>query len=212
MRTFKVLSITHKTANTFVLRTERPELKIRAGQCFNIGVPGMGINREYSMYSNAEAPYLEFLIRCIDDGLVSSHLQKLKVGDDIEIDGPYGEFCLRKEALNDQYYFICTGTGIAPFHSFIKTFPYLDYYILHGVRNEEERYDFDHYASEKYRACISLNLKGQSLRVTDALKVSLPRAQSWVYLCGNRNMIVESVEILLENSFSGNQIITEVFF
>ena len=212
MKTFKVISITHLTPKTFLLKTERPQVEIRAGQCFNLGIPGMSINREYSMYSSADAPYLEFLVRTVEDGLVSSMLQKLNVGELVEIDGPYGEFCIHKENLPYKHLFIASGTGIAPFHSFVKTFTQLDYLILHGIRHEDEKYNFEDYDASSYVPCISSNLNGSSMRVTDFLRTNLPKAETIIYLCGNRNMIVDSVQILLDNGISGDQIITEVFF
>ncbi len=212
MKTYKVISIKHLTPRTFLLKTDRPQVEIRAGQCFNVGIPGMGINREYSMYSSADAPYLEFLVRSVEDGLVSSRLQKLNAGDFVEIDGPYGEFCIHKDNLPYKHLFISSGTGIAPFHSFVKTFTQLDYLILHGIRHADEKYDFNDYDSSNYLPCISNNLSGPSMRVTDFLRNNLPKAETIIYLCGNRNMIVDSVQILLDHGVSGDQIITEVFF
>ena len=136
MNTYPVLDIEHLTNNTFRLRVERPDITIISGQCFNVGIPDLGINREYSMYSSANSKYLDFLIRSVEGGLISSELQKLKPGDLVEVDGAYGEFCL-KDPLNksQDYLFIATGTGIAPFHSFIKTYTKIKYKILHGVKS-----------------------------------------------------------------------------
>jgi ferredoxin-NADP reductase len=212
MTTYSVLNIEHKTQNTFCLRVERPNTRIKSGQCFNVGIPGMDINREYSMYSAAEAPYLEFLIRAIDDGLVSSHLEKLRVGDVVEVDGPYGEFCISPEKLNSNFVFIGSGTGVAPFHSFVKTYPNLNYTVLHGIRYPNEAYDSSDYQEGKYVACISQNNNGDSMRVTDYLRLNPIAKDSIVYLCGNRNMIVDAVQILLDQGISGDQIISEVFF
>ena len=121
MDKYKVLDLKTVSEKTVVLRTERPNVNIQAGQCFNVGVPGMSVNREYSMYSSGDAPFLEFLIRIVDEGLVSRSLANLKVGDTVEIDGPYGRFCLPLETKGKKFLFIASGTGVAPFHSFVKT-------------------------------------------------------------------------------------------
>ena len=212
MKKYTVISITQLTANTFRLVTERPDVNIVAGQCFNLGVPGNSINREYSMYSNSSASYLEFLIRAIDNGLVSSQLQQLKPGDFIEIDGPYGEFCIPTNKLEFKFVFIATGTGIAPFHSFIKTYPNIDFKLIHGVRYANETYDSKDYPYDKYIPCISKNDNGQSMRVCDFLRDNPVSKDSIIYLCGNRNMIVDAVQILLDQGINGDQIISEVFF
>jgi ferredoxin/flavodoxin---NADP+ reductase len=212
MDKYKVLDIKSLSKNTVRIRAERPDVLIKAGQCFNLGVLGMGINREYSMYSAENAPFLEFLIRVVDDGLVSSNLAKLKVGDEVEIDGPYGEFCLPPETKGKKFLFIASGTGVAPFHSFVKSVPDLDYLVVHGIRHPEETYDSESFKPGCYFPCISKNVSGNSTRVTDFIKNNIPKSKTMVYLCGNRNMIVDTVEILLENGVGGDQIVTEVFF
>ena len=127
MNIYKVLEIEHLTESTFRLRTERPAVHIRAGQCFSVGPKGLGVNREYSMYSGAEDPYLDFLIRRVERGVVSAALRNVRVGDEVEIGGPYGEFCLQESVSDRRYLFIATGTGIAPFRSYVKTSPSLDF-------------------------------------------------------------------------------------
>jgi ferredoxin/flavodoxin---NADP+ reductase len=211
---YRVLDIQALSGRTFRLRTERPDIPIKAGQCFNVGSGNIGINREYSMYSGAEDPYIEFLIREVEDGLVSPLLRKLKAGDAVEISGPYGEFCLNEALLpRQQYLFVATGTGIAPFHSFVKTYPGLDYTLLHGVRDALEQYDRADYAEGRYVACVSQRGDGQpGMRVTDYLRQHPVAPETVCYLCGNRNMIIEIFEILREQGVSGDRIITEVFF
>ena len=211
---YRTLEIEHLTASTFRLRTERPEVPIKAGQCFNVGLPGGGVNREYSMYSDAEAPYLDFLIRVVEGGCVSPGLQRLKRGDGVEIDGPYGEFCLQ-HPLNDgrHYLFLATGTGIAPFHSFVQTYPQLRYTLLHGIRTLDEQYGANDYAPGAYIPCISRNVAGQpSLRITDYLQEHPVKAGAIVYLCGNRNMIIDAFELLRGQGVPGDNLFTEVFF
>jgi ferredoxin--NADP+ reductase/benzoate/toluate 1,2-dioxygenase reductase subunit len=56
------------------------------------------------------------------------------------------------------------------------------------------------------------NNNGKSLRVTDYLRQNRISKDSMVYLCGNRNMIIDSVQILLDQGIGGDQIVSEVFF
>jgi len=214
MITYKVLAMQLLTANTFQLRTERPKLNIKAGQCFNVGVPGAGVNREYSIYSAADAPYLDFLIREVDGGSVSPALKKLRPGDAVEIDGPYGEFCLKAPVNSQQHYlFIGSGTGIAPFHSFALTYPGLKYTMLHGIRHTDEQYGAKDFIPGTYVPCISSNAQGQpSFRLTDYLQSHAFHDNSLVYLCGNKNMIVDAFEILRNQGVPSDNLFTEVFF
>ena len=214
MNTYPVLDIEHLTKNTFRQRVERPNIEIVSGQCFNVGLPKLGINREYSMYSAADSKYLDFLIRSVEGGMISTELQKLKPGDLVEVDGAYGEFCLKDPLNNDEdYLFIATGTGIAPFHSFIKTWNNIDYKIVHGVRYHNECYDSKDYKNGTYVPCVSQPEDGsEARRVTDHLSCEKISKNTNVYVCGNRAMIVDVFDILHLKGVSGDRVTTEVFF
>jgi ferredoxin-NADP reductase len=150
----------------------------------------------------------------VEGGLVSPLLGKLERGGIVEISGPYGEFCLDVAGADrKKFLFIATGTGIAPFHSFVKTLPALDYTLLHGVRDSSEQYDRADYAKWRYVPCVSQPSDGQpSMRVTDYLRNHPVASGTFCYLCGNRSMIIEAFEILRGQGVSGDQITTEVFF
>jgi ferredoxin-NADP reductase len=214
MKPFKVLQVEHLTNETFRIRTERPDVPILAGQCFNVGIPGASINREYSMYSDANGPYVDFLIKWVDGGSLTPALQRLQVGDLVEIDGPYGQFYLHDpEDTTRNYVFLATGTGVAPFHSFVATYPHMRYKLIHGIRHPNEQYNAEHYSLGCYVPCISRNVQGQaSMRLTEYLRNNPVDTDTIVYLCGNRGMIVDAFEILRDQGVPGNNLLTEVFF
>lgn len=209
----RVEDIRWLSAETFVVRTERKGQTLRAGQCFSIGTRNAAINREYSIYSAEGDPYLEFLVRRVEGGAVSSALAHLTAGDIVQISGPYGSFCLSEGDITERHFvFVASGTGIAPFASFVRTFPQLDYWLFHGVRHESETYDQDFYASERYVPCISQPLSGDSRRVTQALSQVEMDTESLYYLCGNRNMITDTVTVLRDAGVPGGNIFMETFF
>ncbi|QZP17288.1 hypothetical protein K6112_04490 [Methylophilales bacterium] len=214
MNTYPLYDIEHLSKHTFRIRIKRPDIDIVSGQCFNIGLPGLQINREYSIYSAADSKYLDFLIRAVEGGQVSSALQKIKPGDLIEVDGAYGEFSLKDPLNNDkEYLFIATGTGIAPFHSFVETWPTINYTLLHGVRYTDECYHSNDYKEGSYIPCISKPADGsKGKRVTDYLSNNKLPLNTQVYICGNRKMIIDTFEILHSKGVSGDKIMTEVFF
>ncbi len=214
--THKVVRIRHLTKSTFVLQLERKGFSFIPGQCVNIGLTDKAVNREYSTYSGKDDDKLEFLVKAIEGGTVSPILQKLKKGDKVSLDGSYGLFLIKKpEDKKQKYIFVGTGTGIAPFHSFVTSYPGLDYLMLHGVRNKNEQYDKEDYGKGRYLACVSKegggNFQG---RVTDYLRANkkLLNKKTLYYLCGNSEMINEVYDILREAGISGTNIITEVFF
>ena len=213
MDSFKVIENIRLSESTFRLRTERPNVPIKAGQCFSVGTKDLGINREYSMYSAAEDDFIDFLIREVGDGIVTPALGRCQPGDLVEIGGPYGEFCLSVQAIaEDSFVFIASGTGIAPFHSFVKSFPWLDYTLYHGVRHDDERYEAEDYAAERYIAAVSQPASGTGERITSVLSRTQLNPESHYYLCGNRQMITDTVQILRERGVSGGRIFMETFF
>lgn len=213
MESFRVLENVRLSESTFRLRTERPNVPIKAGQCFSVGTRELGINREYSMYSAADDPYVDFLIREVEDGIVTPVLARCTPGDVVEIGGPYGDFCLPVSAVVDEpFVFVASGTGIAPFHSYVKSFPWLDYQLFHGVRFSDETYDSTSYSPERYHVAVSRPVTGSGQRVTDLLASAELDLNSRFYLCGNRMMIVDAVRILRDRGVPGGRILMETFF
>lgn len=209
----KVLSIRYLSEATYCLRLARNNFKFIPGQCVNIGLAGSGVNREYSTYSGAKENYLEFLIRKVPRGSVSVDLSQLKPGQEVTLDGAFGTFTIKKPTKREKYFFIGSGTGIAPFHAYVKSYPKIDYQILHGIRFASEQYDRQDYGKGRYIACVSGGGGGDfSGRVTHYLKKKSLPTNALYYLCGNREMINNVYDILRERGVNGNNIFTEVFF
>ena len=210
----KLINIRSLSPSAYVLRLEKKDISFKAGQCFNLGIKGSGVNREYSIYSGENDPYLEFLIKEVQGGTVSPALRKAKKGEEIELHGPYGSFTIDPDQINQgQFLFIGTGTGIAPFHSFVCSYPNIDHRIIFGIRALSEQYDLVDYDASKIVCCISREpWKGFNGRVTSYLKEASLDPKNICYLCGNQKMIHGAYELLRESGFSGDQIFTEAFF
>ena len=210
---YKVLGVRNLTDSTYVLRIERNGFEFIPGQCVNIGLTDEAVNREYSTYSGINDKYLEFLIKEVTGGIVSPALKKLKKGNGVSVDGAYGLFIIPKPEAKQKYLFIGSGTGIAPFHSFVRSYPGLDYTLLHGIRTADEQYDRKDYDPKRYVACVSRERKGGFHgRVTDYLRKHPVNPKTVCYLCGNSEMINEVYDILRSQGVNGTNIITEVFF
>lgn len=209
----KVLSIRPLTDATYVLRTERDNFEFIPGQCVNIGLVGSAVNREYSTYSGLQEEFLEFLIKKVSGGKVSTGISKLKPRDEVTLDGAYGKFTIANPDKKQKFVFIGSGTGIAPFHSFVKSYPEIDYRVLHGIRDKSEQYDRKDYGQNGYFACVSKGGGGDfSGRVTDYLSSIKLSKESLYYLCGNHAMINDVYDILRKEKINGSNIFTEVFF
>jgi ferredoxin--NADP+ reductase/benzoate/toluate 1,2-dioxygenase reductase subunit len=128
--------------------------------------------------------------------------------------GPYG-FFLTRAAIPEagKLLFISSGTGIAPFHSYVRSFPQADYRIIQGVRNMEEAYDAKDYGPGRLILCTSRDEKGDfNGRLTDYLLEAELDPEYQVFLCGNSNMIFDAMDILRARGISQKQIYTEVYF
>lgn len=210
----KVIQIRDLSPSTYVLRLERNNFVFNPGQCVNLGLKGSGVNREYSTYSGIDDPYLEFLIKEVKGGSVSSALRKIPVGEEVDLHGPYGSFSLDTDGIDNRHFvLIATGTGIAPFHSFVRSYPNLSYEVICGIRTVDERYDAEDYNESKVTFCVSReSWDGFNGRVTDFLKGRKIDPLHVHYLCGNQKMIYEVYDFLRDQGAPGNNIFTEAFF
>ncbi len=209
-----VESIRDITESTYVLRLKRRNINFKAGNYIVLGLKSNTLRREYSIYSGEKDPYLEVLIRELPDGDVSRLLRKAKTGDLIHIEGPRGFFNLPEEKIaNGKFVFIATGTGISPFHSFIKSNPAINYTLIHGVRFATEAYDSDQYDPSRYILCTSKDSYGTFTgRVTEYIEKFPFSKDSICFLCGNSNMIFEAYDILKKQGVPMANIYTEVYF
>jgi ferredoxin-NADP reductase len=211
---YKVENIKILTEHTFVLTLPKSRFKFVAGQHISLSIAGDYQSREYSIYSAEESENLEVLVKEVEGGYFSPKLKHLKVGDMVEVHGPFGKFGLdEKHKDSHKHVFIASGTGIAPFHSIVKSFPKLDYHLIHGVRYVEEGYEMEEYANERFTLCTSRNKKGDfNGRLTQYLKKTKFDKNTCFYLCGNSDMIFDSMEILNDKGFGRENITVEVYF
>jgi len=209
-----VLEVRDLTESTYVLRFERVGLDFKPGQYIVVGLPGSREKREYSIYSSAIVPYLEVLIKEVDTGDVSKKLKRVKPGDKVEVEGPFGYFVLEghKLATND-FLFIASGTGISPFHSFVKSYPQLNYTLLHGVRNISEGYEKLEYEKNHHILCTSRDERGDFQgRVTDYIKTHPVDPLTLCYLCGNSEMVDDAYKILEKQGVPPAHLHAEIYF
>jgi ferredoxin--NADP+ reductase/benzoate/toluate 1,2-dioxygenase reductase subunit len=211
---YKVEKIRQLTGETFTLKLPKARFAFLAGQHISLGIHGDYQSREYSIYSSENDANLEVLVKEVEKGYFTPKLRKLKAGDLVEIHGPFGKFGMEpKEAETGKFVFIASGTGIAPFRSIVRTYPEIDYTLIHGVRFATEAYDSQEYASDRYVLCSSRDPKGTYYgRLTGYLKNCTFAAETQFYLCGNSDMIFDALEILKEKGFERDQIHCEVYF
>jgi len=209
-----VLEVINLTPETFIIRLDRKNFHFEPGQYVVIRIPDQNKGREYSIYSGVNDDYLDFLVREIPEGGFSRYLRHLLPGSELDIEGPKGYFILDdKTRQGHKAMLIATGTGISPFHSYVKSYPDLNFRVLHGVHFADEAYGRESFNPDNYLLCTSRSDGGDYFgRVTYYLKEHKVDADTICYLCGNSDMIDEVSTILEKYGLPPENIRTEVFF
>jgi propane monooxygenase reductase subunit len=114
--------VTHDMRHLVLKLIEPDWIKFFPGQYMDIKIPGTDAVRSFSMANTTSRDdgRLEFVIKVYPDGLFSRFLaDTLKVGDRLDITGPFGVFTLR-EGDNDLV-FVGGGAGMAPILSLLRS-------------------------------------------------------------------------------------------
>ncbi len=214
MKEYIIEEVRYLTNSAYVLRMERNGFKFQTGQFVMLSPKKLVQQREYSVFSGESDPFIEVLIREVEDGNISKQLKLLQPGDSVKLDGPFGFFKFHPEMFaGKKFLFIATGTGISPFHSFIRTFPDLDYQLIHGARYGNEAYEHQDFEKERVTLCTSGDSSGDfSGRVTDYMALQKLNPDTNCFLCGNSEMINEMFDILTEKNVPVSNIYSEVYF
>lgn len=222
---FQLIRKEYINENLFKIYFERSNLNFLPGQHFSLSIPGKSINREYSSYTSPNDNEIGFLIRRVEGGIMTNYLNKMDIGDYLNIYGPYGSFTLnsfKDYAINNKkIIFIASGTGIAPFVSIKKTYNILNYEIFVGIRNKKDIVDSDIFAPEKSYYCISREERvkknnhylGRLNNQIDKIDYINDYEKAIYMICGNSFMISDIYDILVnDKKIHPNQILTESFF
>ena len=123
----KVLAVEHYTDRLFRFEISRPaSFRFRSGEFIMIGLPKTEeqrkpIMRAYSVASPSWDDKLEFYSIKVEDGPLTSRLQKIKEGDTVLLGKkPVGTLVLDALLPGKRLWMFSTGTGIAPFASVIR--------------------------------------------------------------------------------------------
>lgn len=144
--TAEVLSVHHWNDTLFSFTTSRdPGFRFKNGHFTMIGLEDEDkpIMRAYSIASANYEDSLEFFSIKVDDGPLTSKLQKIQVGDTVLV-GKKSTGTLIDSYLipGKRLFLLSTGTGLAPFMSIIKDPEIYDQFdeviLTHGVRFKSE--------------------------------------------------------------------------
>ena len=114
---------------TFVLELEN-ELKFKSGQFVKVKIPSFEFSKPFSVSSPGEkSKEISLTVKIYDTGKFTSNLNKMKLNDNLEINGPYGHLYFDK-TVKQEVVLICAGSGISTLHSILR-------FIVHNkLRNK----------------------------------------------------------------------------
>jgi|SRR5450631_401796 len=146
-QTGKVIRIENATAATrrfWIELSSGEPFQFEPGQFVTLDLPiHEKPSRRWRSYSIAswpdESPVFELVIVLLEGGAGTKYLfEEIQVGSELTLRGPQGSFTL-PERMEKDLFFICTGTGIAPFRSMVHhilrhNLPHPNIYLIFGCR------------------------------------------------------------------------------
>jgi len=155
-RTGRVIRIEEEADQTRRYWIQVPELEkfdFKPGQFVTLDLPiHEQKSKRWRSYSIASWPdgtnVFELVIVLLEDGLGTPWLfREVKVGSELTYRGPQGVFTL-PAVIDKDLYFICTGTGIAPFRSMLHyiaehNVPHQGLYLIFGCRKKANLLYYD---------------------------------------------------------------------
>lgn len=187
-------------------------LSYQAGQFANLSINGIDAVRSYSFATPASPDgRVSFFIRKVPGGKLSSLVHDSDLtGREVSVDGPHGDFWLRKSAA--PMLLVAGGSGLAPILALLEQAisdgvnrPAT---LLFGAREERDLYALEQIASiaERWRgsfrfvpvlsaAAADASWQGERGLVTDKLN-DLVAAECEAYLCGPPAMIDGALSLL----------------
>lgn len=211
----KITEIEHYTDRLFRIRTERPKTyRFTAGEFVMIGLEDTP-KRAYSITSGPYDDFLEFYSIKVPDGPLTSKLQKVKVGDTLQVgDKPTGTLTLNNLELGGDLFMLATGTGIAPFISLLRDPTTFDHFkrvnVVWSVRHKEELAAYEDFLNKSKARFIPTITQGdsyphQNKRITNLLETGklgmrvgrLDKSGTKVMICGNLDFNVEVANYFL---------------
>jgi NAD(P)H-flavin reductase len=180
-------------------------------------------------YSIASTPsqkdYVEFIIKHVENGFVSTYMTTRKSGDKVEMSGPIGRFVLREPIMNDLV-FVAVGSGLSSLWSMMQRVWEIGtdkkVWLFFGNRTEDEiiyKEVIEGWAKEhpnfKYIPVVSQpsnEWKGEVGHVQDAMKKYLKNTGNIeIYICGLFKMVEEVKTLAIQMGFDPNRIYFEKY-
>ncbi|PKL23208.1 MAG: oxidoreductase [Spirochaetae bacterium HGW-Spirochaetae-3] len=235
----RIEDLTYDIKETLFRLEEPASIEFKSGQYVQIVVPPYGeikesVQRAYSMSSRpGDSGHVELLIRLVPGGIATTYVHKhLKVGDELELVGPFGEF--RVHDTPAAMVCVAGGSGMAPFKSMLydmrerNAFPEKDIWYFFGARGTRDMFYLDelrqlekewprfHFVPALSEPKPEENWEGERGLITDVLdryikdRVGKDKGMEG-YLCGSPGMIGACIAVMTKNGIPESSIYFDKF-
>lgn len=184
--------------------------------------------RPYSMASLCTDEELEFHIRRVPDGRVTSYVfDQLKLGDVVRVSGPLGTAYLRTRH-EGPLLCVAGGTGLAPILSIVRGAIAANMdnaiHLYFGVRSPQDIYRLDQlkvlqtlHPALKLNVIVTTDDDDHSGRrtglVTEAIADDIPDFQDWrAYVCGAPPMVEATAALLRQRHMDEKHVYADAFY
>ena len=223
----KIVDLTPTVRELHIKPSEPNQFQFKAGQFVMLNVPTAEkiVQRAYSVASSDhDKSEFKLVIKFYEVGVASTWVRGLKAGEELTYTGPFGKYLFREPPAG-QVVFVCTSTGLAPFHSMLtsncQTMQNIDFKVFMGVWNKSEIfYEKELLEIKKTLPRLEVNYvldkpepgwTGMTGYVTDHVaKLDITRPTEF-YLCGNPAMLKSVKEKLLSQGMSLQKIYMESY-
>lgn len=227
-----VESITPLTHDTRLFRfrlTDPSEITFKPGQFIQFRIPGAGEERAYSIASSPNSRnIIELIVRQVPGGLCTGYMfNKLKVGDEVFLTGPYGDFFLREDT-DAPLVCVAGGSGSAPIRAIVS---YLrekgskrQIISFYGGRTPKDIYFTEEYAELSKEMPNFIHIPavsdstdgdgwtGERGLITHVMARHLKDIPHYeAYMCGPPIMIEKASEVLCQCGIDPNRIYYDKF-
>ncbi len=197
-----------------------------AGQYVNLQFTPDHI-RPYSMASLSDDGYMDFHVRLVPNGRVSSYIKAdLKVGDTVRVNGPMGTSYLRTKH-EGPILCIAGGTGLAPISSIVRgaiangmdnpIHVYFGALTSNDVYGENDFQELkEQYPNVRFEIVVMSNTEPTRYRsglVTDAVFEDFNNFDGWrSYLAGSPQMVEAASRMLTQAGHDRDRIYADAFY
>jgi len=224
--------ITPRVMKFSLAREDGTEFEYTPGQFITLHLPwqDMVLRRSYSIATPVQQAVksgeIEIGVTGVDGGRATNVLFNLRPGARIEATGPFGRLVLRDDPPV-RYVLVATGTGVSPYRAMLPALakrlaePGYSARLLLGVRSREELLfgvDFERFAEQHpdFRFMPSFSRDAHEgahhgYVQQQLAQMPLDPEKDIVYLCGNPDMIDESVAHLKSLGFNNPHIRREKY-